>query len=709
MPGKISHHTISITLLVVILLPAFSAFSQTPKGLKPAERQTFSNGKTRALIIGISKYQYIDKLKYADKDAEVFAGYLANNSFWNIDKSDITLLTNEKAKRGDVISELQRIAILSKPGDNLVFYFSGHGDVETLTMFNKGYLLTYDTYSNNYMAGALSVNDLKDIFVTLTTNNVQVIVITDACRSGKLAGGRKGVEFTAIALKTIWHNEIKILSSQPGEISLEGPQWGNGRGVFSYYLINGLNGAADTNKDSVVTLAELRQYFGETVYIETNETQQPVVEGPKEFSTVIARIRSTPVKPNTKPGGNSAPSFPRIRVPEDSCTWYHRQMNTAITEKRFDSKDPNSATATYRKLRSCTNDTGFILGANSKLLSALMNTAQEIVNNSFIGKNFVQEKEYTYAIELLDQVLQNNDLRLPYQEQLTNLKRYLKVQGTTIWGNESMLPALEPILDSAIKQEPEAAYLLSAKGILELRKRNYTKAIQILEKATEKSPGWLIPKYYLGLGYGHKKNYRKALDYYEEILQKDTLYRTFECVKCIQEKMAEYAARLKRVRFDKYVGDATRMASLDSIRSLLADNIDSADFYHSMGRKYDKKNHPYRDSVYFFYSQAVELDPEEPDYIFTFIEFLWKESYGEMEIRELILGKMDNYSDEDKNSLQEQLLDSYLRAGELEKAFNVAVQMHKSGFYTCALMKKLRKFFKKSPEYETYMKDCKDE
>jgi len=151
------------------------------------------------------------------------------------------------------------------------------------------------------------------------------------------------------------------------------------------------------------------------------------------------------------------------------------------------------------------------------------------------------------------------------------------------------------------------------------------------------------------------------------------------------------------------------MASLDSIRSLLADNIDSADFYHSMGRKYDKKNHPYRDSVYFFYSQAVELDPEEPDYIFTFIEFLWKESYGEMEIRELILGKMDNYSDEDKNSLQEQLLDSYLRAGELEKAFNVAVQMHKSGFYTCALMKKLRKFFKKSPEYETYMKDCKDE
>ncbi|MBL0273313.1 MAG: caspase family protein [Chitinophagaceae bacterium] len=420
---RVCRNIIHFSFPLFICLFSFAAFSQTPKGLSLVKQQTFSNGKTRALIIGISNYQYIDKLQYADKDAEVFAEYLGNNSFWNIDKNDITLLTNEKAKRGNVITELQRIFMLSEPGDNLVFYFSGHGDVETLTMFNKGYLLTYDTYSNNYMAGALSVNDLKDLFVTLTTKNVQVIVITDACHAGKLAGGPKGVEFTAVALKTIWNNEIKILSSEPNQASQEGPQWGNGRGVFSYYLVKGLKGEADFNKDSAITLAELQQYFGQTVYLETNTKQQPSVHGPNEFSTVIARLNSSHVKKINKPAGNTASPFRRFRFTDDSCSFYYKQLNTAINSKKFERKDTNSASASYRKLKNCTNDSGFIFRANSILLSGINEYSPGDRQQFIYWKNLVDQDEFDYAIDLYDQVLQNNDLRLPYQQQLTNLKK----------------------------------------------------------------------------------------------------------------------------------------------------------------------------------------------------------------------------------------------------------------------------------------------
>ena len=134
----------------------------------------------------------------------------------------------------------RRIAKASNPGDNLLFYFSGHGDVETITQFNNGYLLAYDTYNNNYIAGALPISFLKELFVTLLNKNVKVLLVTDACRSGKLAGGMKGAEFAASAISNMWKNEIKILSSQPGQLSFEGTKWGNGRGVFSYYLVKGL-------------------------------------------------------------------------------------------------------------------------------------------------------------------------------------------------------------------------------------------------------------------------------------------------------------------------------------------------------------------------------------------------------------------------------------------------------------------------------------
>ena len=154
-------------------------FSQTPKGIILDTQEDVVQGKTRALIVGISKYEYVDTLQYADVDAKMFAQYLQQNGFWGIQKEDVTLLTNDKAKYGDLTVQLQRIAMISKPGDNLLFYFSGHGDVETQTIFNRGYLLAYDTYSSNYMANGLRVDDLKDLFVTLLSNNIKVIIVTD--------------------------------------------------------------------------------------------------------------------------------------------------------------------------------------------------------------------------------------------------------------------------------------------------------------------------------------------------------------------------------------------------------------------------------------------------------------------------------------------------------------------------------------------------
>ena len=745
-------------LCLSFLVSAFFISAAQEKGLSPAEKSFQSSGRTRALVVGISRYEHIDTLSYAHRDAEVFADFLKRHPSWKLKPGDITLLTNETAKRGTVLTELQRLAVLSQPGDNLVFYFSGHGDVETITMFNKGYLLAYDTYSNNYLAGAIPVNDLRDIFMTLTSNNVKVIVITDACRSGKLAGGTKGIEYTATSLKTIWSNEIKILSSQPGQLSQEGPQWGGGRGVFSYYLVNGLEGAADNNHDSLITLAELESYVGNIVSNSTRNDQQPIIDGPNKYSTIIANLRQS-LSPSPSPGRKTA-TLNRA----DSCELYETRINEAILGKRFDPTDSESAISLYRKLKSCTADRDLLISANARLLGALMNETQEIVNRSFIGNSLVSPEEIAKGQSWLSQVMELNDIKLTNTAHLVNLQRYLRVIGTANWGTREQCLLLDKTIDSAIRQEPDAAYLLMAKGALESRKGNRGTSIKVLEDAVRKSPQWLMPKYYLGVSYGQNKNYEKALGYFEEVLKKDSSMRTFECVKCILVRMTEFAFKLKhvdralayfelstqlfpdyfdpygtlydyaielkdtriaerlisksnefpdsveirlyRIRFEsEFYGTPIPRESLDSVKLLLKTDADRADYAYTLGNLLLDGEDADLDSAYSLFYEAIRLDPQELAYLESLISVL-HEWHSYEEVVELINEHLDTYEGDEKALLRYYLLEAYLMTDEPEKALAVAKEMLQSGHYDCSDLKKMKKVFKSLKEYDELIRNC---
>ncbi|MBK9640508.1 MAG: caspase family protein [Saprospiraceae bacterium] len=112
-----------------------------------------------------------------------------------------------------------------KENDQVILYFSGHGDVEKKTITQPGYLLCWDAPSRVYLAGgALALPMFQDIISTLSTQNkAKVVVITDACRSGKLAGSSVGgSQITGANLAKQYANEVKILSCQPNEYSIEG-------------------------------------------------------------------------------------------------------------------------------------------------------------------------------------------------------------------------------------------------------------------------------------------------------------------------------------------------------------------------------------------------------------------------------------------------------------------------------------------------------
>ncbi|MBK9108777.1 MAG: caspase family protein [Saprospiraceae bacterium] len=277
-----------INFMFFLVLTSISLLAQN-KGASllstASSQQSGVNTKTYAVVIGISDYQDagIPDLRFADKDAEAFANYLRSEAGGKLDGDHLKVLINSKATMAQFANALDWLWEVCKEGDQAIIYFSGHGDVEKKSLTQPGFLLCWDAPARVYMAGgAFALPMLQEVVSTLSIQNkAKVIVITDACRSGTLAGSSVGgSQATAANLAKQFGNEIKIMSCQPNEYSIEGEQWGGGRGAFSYHLLDALYGMADNNNDLWVTLQEVGRYLEDHV---TNEvapvSQVPMVVG----------------------------------------------------------------------------------------------------------------------------------------------------------------------------------------------------------------------------------------------------------------------------------------------------------------------------------------------------------------------------------------------------------------------------------------------
>ena len=261
------------------------------------------NSNTYAVIIGISQYDpanTIPALKYAHRDAQEFAEYLKSVSGGSVPPENIRLLLNDNATVAAVYQAMNWLLLTCQKDDLVFIYFAGHGDKESQTIFNLGFLLTYNTPRFNYINNALRIEDLNNFTNTLSNNNnANVILITDACHSGDLAGkGFRGSYLVGDALRKVKKKEIRITSCDTDQLSVEGSDWGGGRGVFSWYLVNGLKGQAVRNGQGTISLGDIQVYLDscfaadrileEDHVKEHDKKQNPVLKGDERF--VLAKV-----------------------------------------------------------------------------------------------------------------------------------------------------------------------------------------------------------------------------------------------------------------------------------------------------------------------------------------------------------------------------------------------------------------------------------
>ena len=210
-------------LLPVCLL--FISFGISAQLLLKNNVTAASGGNTYAIVIGISNYKDPDipKLSFSNRDAIVFADFLMSAPGGSVPKQNIKLLTDSMASIGEVDKAIRWVMDNSKEDDKVFFYFSGHGEMENVTMSNNGYLICYNTPSVAFVNMGLSIDYLNDIVNTLSVQTkAKVVLITDACHSGQMVGNKfKGNFFVGEQLMLKKQNEIRMASCKPEELSNE--------------------------------------------------------------------------------------------------------------------------------------------------------------------------------------------------------------------------------------------------------------------------------------------------------------------------------------------------------------------------------------------------------------------------------------------------------------------------------------------------------
>lgn len=156
------------------------------RGFFRRERTRVPPGRSkRAVIIGLNSYQLPNaNLTGCVNDADDVYDLLLSRGF---EAANMEVLKNERATKSAIIKALSEMVSWAQPGDELVYYHSGHGSRVRDTSGDESWdrqdecLITYDHDWNHPFVD----DDLKRIFSNLP-DNTYLTVIIDTCHSGTM-------------------------------------------------------------------------------------------------------------------------------------------------------------------------------------------------------------------------------------------------------------------------------------------------------------------------------------------------------------------------------------------------------------------------------------------------------------------------------------------------------------------------------------------
>jgi len=222
-------------------------------------------------------------------------------------KEHVLLLTDKTEKKPTLRNVRWALGTFlsrsAKKDDTVVIFFAGHGapEVDPRGIERDGlakYLVPIDADPDDLYSTALPMDELQTIFARIEAE--RVVAFLDACYSGA-AGGRtftskrtRASHVDDLFLERLTRSKGRaiVTASRTTEVSIELPELGHG--IFTYYLVQGLKGAADLNRDGIVMLQELYEYVEQEVSKKSRAVggnQHPVMKGELEGVLPLMRVK----------------------------------------------------------------------------------------------------------------------------------------------------------------------------------------------------------------------------------------------------------------------------------------------------------------------------------------------------------------------------------------------------------------------------------
>lgn len=253
-----------------------------------------------AVVIGVAQYEYLDskhQLAYSERDADSIYSILISPEGGNFRAEDVHKLVGAKATLANIKRELEVwLPQKAKPEDRVLIYFAGHGFLVPST--GRAFLAPYDFKLDD----ATGTGYPMDALASTIQNSIKAkskILLTDSCHSGAIAPD--AMQEINHKLANLDQSVFSLTASRDRERSFESPNWGGGHGIFTYYVVQGMEGAADESGDGYVTVDELADYVRRNVRDATQGQQNPTSErGSFDPNMQIAYVPSH-VKPETPP------------------------------------------------------------------------------------------------------------------------------------------------------------------------------------------------------------------------------------------------------------------------------------------------------------------------------------------------------------------------------------------------------------------------